>query len=166
MRLPWCPCVCESPPPLPIDLSTWNNLHETWYVYHGTWAHHNGVPHKSLPSVSVSICVSHPSLLGKGSVRCIPPFVARQRLGKHVPAATNTRNNRRIFGRVICCGVCFLSKESPWVCLYIPIPLPGKKAFPRQRRIAGGVFCAVRAVSKGSRRLVPPRPSYFIMSSF
>jgi hypothetical protein len=44
---------------------------------------------------------------------CIPPIVARQRLGKvhfsfqcqatarkHAPAATNTRNDRRIAGRV------------------------------------------------------------------
>jgi hypothetical protein len=28
------------------------------------------------------------------------PFVTRQRLIKHVPAATNKRNNRRIAGRV------------------------------------------------------------------
>jgi hypothetical protein len=39
-------------------------------------------------------CVSLLSLLGKGSVNGIPPFGARQRLGEHVPAATNTRNNR------------------------------------------------------------------------
>jgi hypothetical protein len=30
----------------------------------------------------------------------IPPFVARQRLGKHVPTVTNTHNNGRIVGRV------------------------------------------------------------------
>jgi hypothetical protein len=43
---------------------------------------------------------------------CIPPIVARQRLGKHVPAATNTRNSRRIDGRVIVYAVRVLSKES------------------------------------------------------
>jgi hypothetical protein len=31
---------------------------------------------------------------------CIPLFVARQRIGKHVPAATCTRKYRRIVGRV------------------------------------------------------------------
>jgi hypothetical protein len=29
------------------------------------------------------------------------PIVARQRLGRHVTAATNTRNSRRIVGRVV-----------------------------------------------------------------
>jgi hypothetical protein len=52
------------------------------------------------PSISLSVCVSLLSLPGKGSVKCIPPLVARQRLGKHVPAATNTHNNRKIVGRV------------------------------------------------------------------
>jgi hypothetical protein len=57
---------------------TWASLYETWYVYQGTWAHLNGVRHKSLPSVCVCICV-------------YPPIFRRQRLGKHVPA------QRRIF---------------------------------------------------------------------
>jgi hypothetical protein len=36
-----------------------------------------------------------------------PPIVARQRLGKQFPAATNARNNRRIVGRVvIACHPC------------------------------------------------------------
>jgi hypothetical protein len=86
---------------------------------------------------------------------CIPPFIARQRLSRHVSAATNTRNNRRIVGRV-----CL------WVCLYtIPLSLLGDnsvKTFLRQRRIAEGVvFCAVRVVSKESRLLVLPRTSCF-----
>jgi hypothetical protein len=55
-------------------LSAWTNLYETWYVYHGTWAHLNGTLHKSLPSVFVSVYVSHLSLLGNGSLKCIPPF--------------------------------------------------------------------------------------------
>jgi hypothetical protein len=43
-----CLCVC------------WTNLYGIWYVqYHGTLAHPSGVLHKSLPSVSVSMCVSH-----------------------------------------------------------------------------------------------------------
>jgi hypothetical protein len=32
---------------------------------------------------------------------CIPPIVARQRLGKHVTVATNTRNVRRILGHAV-----------------------------------------------------------------
>jgi hypothetical protein len=30
---------------------------------------------------------------------CVSPNVARQQLGKHVPVATNTRNNRITVGR-------------------------------------------------------------------
>jgi hypothetical protein len=30
------------------------------------------------------------------SVMCTPLIVARQRLGRQIPAATNTRNNRRL----------------------------------------------------------------------
>jgi hypothetical protein len=36
----------------------------------------------------VFVCISLLLLLGKGSVKCIPPFVARQPLDKDVPAAT------------------------------------------------------------------------------
>jgi hypothetical protein len=43
---------------------------------------------------------------------CISPIVARQRLGKHVPAATNTRNNRRIVGRVVLYAIRVVAKES------------------------------------------------------
>jgi hypothetical protein len=39
---------------------------------------------------------------------CIHPFIARQRLGKHITAAANTRNNRRIIGCVCLC-VCVSS---------------------------------------------------------
>jgi hypothetical protein len=74
-------------------LNALTNIYETWYVCHGTWAHLIGLLHRSLRSVCVSIRVSRLSLLGNGSVRCIIPFAARQRLGKHVPVATNTLNN-------------------------------------------------------------------------
>jgi hypothetical protein len=101
---------------------------------------------------SVSVCVSLLSLLGKASVKCMPLFIARQRFGKHVPAPTNTRNNRRIVGRA-----CL------WVRLCTPLSLLGNnsvKTFPQERRIVGGVvFYAVRVVSKESRRLVLPRTS-------
>jgi hypothetical protein len=46
------------------------------YVYHGTGAHLSGVLHKSLPSVCVCMCIPL-SLLGNGSVKCIPPFIVR-----------------------------------------------------------------------------------------
>jgi hypothetical protein len=67
---------------------------------------------------------------------CNPPFVARQRLGKHVRAVKNARNNRRIAGRVP-------------VAFCIPLPLLDNsiKTFPRKQRIVGVVvFYAVRVV--------------------
>jgi hypothetical protein len=74
MRLPSCLCLCEFPF---HQLSHfWTNFYETWYVYHSNWAQLNGVLHKPLPSACVSLCVS--------------PIVARQRLGEHDTAATNT----------------------------------------------------------------------------
>jgi hypothetical protein len=43
---------------------------------------------------------------------CIPPqIVSQQRLGKHFPAATNTRNNRRVVRRVVFNAVRVVSKE-------------------------------------------------------
>jgi hypothetical protein len=38
------------------------------------WNRLNGVLYKSLPSVYVSVSVSLLSLLGNGSVKCIPPM--------------------------------------------------------------------------------------------
>jgi hypothetical protein len=64
--------VSVYPPPHEL-LNGWTNLYETWYIYHGTWAHFNGMFRKSLPSVCVSVCLSLLSLLGK-----------------HIPAAMNT----------------------------------------------------------------------------
>jgi hypothetical protein len=110
----------------------------------------NGILHKCLPSVRESVSVF---LL----------IVARQRFSKHVPAATNTRNKRRIVGCVVFYAVHVVSKESLRVCLCIPLSLLGNgsiNTFPRQRGIVGGiVFYAVRVVSKESRRLVLPRTS-------
>jgi hypothetical protein len=113
----------------------------------GTWAHPNGVLHKSLPSVCVSACVFLLSLQGKDLVKCILPFIARQRLGEHVPTATNTRNNRRIVGRVY---------------LWVRLGNNSVKTFPRQRIIVGCfVFYAVRVLSKESRGLFCPRTYYY-----
>jgi hypothetical protein len=58
-------------------------LNEILYVHHGTWAHFNGVLHKSLSSVCVSVCVS-------------TRIVSRQRLGKHIPVATNKRKREEL----------------------------------------------------------------------
>jgi hypothetical protein len=78
-------------------------------------------------------------------------IVARQRLGKHIPVATNTRNNRRIVGLHISMG------------LYILLSLLGNNSemtFPQQQRFFGGViFYAVSVVSKERRQLVLPRSS-------
>jgi hypothetical protein len=76
---------------------------------------------------------------------CIPPIVARQWLGKLVPAAPNTCNNRTVVGRVcLCISVLLLNNNSV-------------RMFRRLRRIVGGVvFYAILVVSKQSRRLVLP----------
>jgi hypothetical protein len=106
----------------------------------------------------------------KPSHQCVclcvyPLIVARQRLGKHVPAAKNTRNNRIIVGGVVFCTVRIVSNESLWVCLCIPLSLLGNgsvNTFPLQRRIVEAVvFRAVRVVSRESRRLDLPRTSCF-----
>jgi hypothetical protein len=110
-----------------------------------------------------SVCISLLSLLGIGSVKCIPHLVRRQRLGKHVPVATNTRNNR-IVVLVILCALRVLSQGSLWIC--IPLPLLGNnslKTFSLQRRNFGGVvFYAIRAVSEESRRLVSSKTFCFL----
>jgi hypothetical protein len=69
----------------------------------------------------MSVCVFLLSLQGNGSVKCIPFFGARQRLGKHVPAAMNTRNNRRIVGCVIFYAVRIYQIESVGLSVYPPI---------------------------------------------
>jgi hypothetical protein len=51
----------------------------------------------------VFVCVSLLVLLVIGSVYCIPLFIAKQRLGKHVPAATNTGKIIRIVGHACLC---------------------------------------------------------------
>jgi hypothetical protein len=59
------------------------NLHKTWYVYHGNWAHLNGALHKFLPLVCVSVCVSLLSLKGNVSVKHVLKFCARQQLARN-----------------------------------------------------------------------------------
>jgi hypothetical protein len=97
---------------------------------------------------SVCLYVSLLSLLGKNFVKCILPFVASQRRGKHVPEAKNTSNERRIVGRF-----CLL------VCLCIPLSLLCKssvKTFPPQRRIFGGVVFYM---------VFPELPVYFTLKT-
>jgi hypothetical protein len=60
---------CIPPPPL-------SSLYQTWYVYHATWAHLNGVHHKSL-AINLCVCICIPiSLVGNGSVNTL----SRQRI--------------------------------------------------------------------------------------
>jgi hypothetical protein len=40
-------------------LNAWTSLYETWYVYHGIWAHLSSVYHKHLPSVCIYVCPSY-----------------------------------------------------------------------------------------------------------
>jgi hypothetical protein len=97
-RLTQSPC-CVSVNPLPLTFeylnqSLWNFVCISWHLSPSQWH-----TYKSLPSVCVYVCVSLLPLLGKGSIKCISPFIARYWLSKHVPAATNTCNNRRIVGQ-------------------------------------------------------------------
>jgi hypothetical protein len=96
MRWPCCLFI----PPIK---NAWSSVYESWYVYHGTWPHLNGVLHKSLPSVCVSV---------------YPHIVARHRLGKDVPAASNKRNSRIIVGGVVFSAVRAISRES--MLLFLP----------------------------------------------
>jgi hypothetical protein len=68
---------------------------------------------------SVSIYVTLLSLLGNGSVKCIHPFDIRQRLGKDVPAAKNTRKNRITVRSVrFLDGPCFIKEKSMSLPVY------------------------------------------------
>jgi hypothetical protein len=150
---------------------------------------------------------------------CVPLIVARQRLGKQVPATTNTHNNIRVFDasfsarsvlyqKRVCGSVC-ISK----ILVYVPpkrwsegsqgrqrvkhghesretwnqesLCWRGLTAncwtvhphifarqllgnhVPAQQIVEGVVFCAVRVVSKESRRLVLLRTScLFLLVTF
>jgi hypothetical protein len=141
--------VCVFPP---LTFESLASLYETSCVCHGNWAHLNGALHKSLPSVCVPACVFLLMLQDNSSVKCNPPFDARQQLGAHVPSAMNTRNNRNIVGRIIFYAVCVVSEESLWISLYVPVPLLGNssvKTLPWRRRIVGSVVLhAARVVTK------------------
>jgi hypothetical protein len=81
--------------------------------------------------ISLCVCMRIPPTFARHQVGKNPLIVARQRLGKNVPGATNTRNNRRVVGRI-----CL------WVCLCVFLSLLGNnsvKTFPQQGKIVGGV---------------------------
>jgi hypothetical protein len=131
-----------------------NQSYETWSVFYSTWAHLNGVFRKSLSSVDVYIYIY-----------ISPHIITKQRLDRHVPAPTNTSNDRRSFGHVVFSAVRIVSKESLWVCLssVVARELLGK-TFSQQRRIVGGiVFYTVFALSKEIRRLILPRTSCYYL---
>jgi hypothetical protein len=71
-------CVCVS---LPSTFEWMNQSLWYFYVYHGTWAHLNGVLHKSLPLVCLYV---------------YPRIVTRQRLGKNLSPATNTQTTEEL----------------------------------------------------------------------
>jgi hypothetical protein len=80
-----CLCVCVSSP----ILNAWTNLYETWYVYHGTWAHLNGLIKNNPFHHSVCLYV-YPLIVARQRLGKNPPVVALQRLGRNVTAVTNT----------------------------------------------------------------------------
>jgi hypothetical protein len=61
--------------------------------------HLNGVLHKSLPPVCVSLCISNLSLIGNGSIK-------RYRDNEY------TSNDKQIIGRVVFSAVRVVSKEN------------------------------------------------------
>jgi hypothetical protein len=149
MRSPWCLCVCEPPPPLPINFGMAERVFNKLGMY--IKAHEPISAAYFINSSHKSVCISLLSLLGNGSVNCIHPFIASQRLGKHVPAAKIEELLDACVGRG---------------CRCIPLSLLGNnsvKTFPRQRTVGGVVFSAVHVVSKESWRLVLPRTSCYIL---
>jgi hypothetical protein len=89
-------CLCN-----PLFINFWmpeSLFMKLRYVYHGTWANLNGVFLEFPLSVCIYMCLS---LLGNGLVKCIHPFIARQQLGKDVPAAT-----KKCCSRCVVCGSC------------------------------------------------------------
>lgn len=111
-------CICN---PCIKFLYAWTALYETYNVYHGKWTHLNGILHKFLPSVCVSLCVFLLLLHGNGSIKCFFPFGTRQYLLKYIPTATNTHNSGRLVGYVIFSVVFFFVKgESVYVSVHPP----------------------------------------------
>jgi hypothetical protein len=66
--------------------------------------------------ISLCVCVSLLSLQGNGSVKCIPPFGARQRLGKHVQQQQIYATREELMAAPFF-AIRALSKDSLWVCV-------------------------------------------------
>jgi hypothetical protein len=45
-------------------LNSWNTVYETWSIYYSTWAHLNGVFHKSLATACMAYMCIPLTLLG------------------------------------------------------------------------------------------------------
>jgi hypothetical protein len=150
MRSPCCLCVfmCIAHCQL---LNAWTNLYETCCVYHYTWAHLNGIFHENLSSVSVSVS---------------PCIVARQRFGKHVATATNTRYVKRTVGSVIFYAVRVHTKgESVGHFMYPPADARQRlgKHVPAAKGVVGGVISyAVSIVWKEVRQVIARNSCWFI----
>jgi hypothetical protein len=82
--------------------NAWTNLYKTLYVYHGAWAHLNGVLQKSLPSVCVSVRVSL--------------VVARQRLGKTLLRQRIHTQQQNCWTRRFQCGPCRIKGKQAISC--------------------------------------------------
>jgi hypothetical protein len=137
MRSPCCLCVCKS---LPINFWIPERIFIKLHMY-----------------IMAPETISKAYFINAWRQSVYPSYhcYVKHGLDKHVPAAMNTRNHRRIVGRV-----CL------WICLCIPLSLLGNnlvKTFPRQLRIVGDVVLyAVRVVSEESRGLVIPRTCFKI----
>jgi hypothetical protein len=99
---------------------------------------------------SVSLCASLLSMVGKGMIKHIPPFIAKATAQKTVPTATNTCNNKKIVGHMCC------------VSVYYPIVVNNSvKTFLQQQKIVGGIiFYMVHVLSEERRPSALPRTSY------
>jgi hypothetical protein len=102
MRPPCFSYICVSVNHGYTLMNAWINLHETWYVRHGTWVRLNVVLHKSFSS-QIPACPS--LLLSNGSVNTFPLQWV------HV-----TRYDLCI----VFCAVHDISKGRLSVCLYSP----------------------------------------------
>jgi hypothetical protein len=94
---------------------------EAVFMKHGTRAHLNGVLHKSLPSVYVSVSVS-PLLLQCNSLVKIPSTVASQRLGKTLPRRRIDKQVwKNFWTRMFPRGLCRIKENKRIVLAGLPV---------------------------------------------
>jgi hypothetical protein len=119
----------------PQVLNSWTNLYVTWYVY---------IMVQEPISTAYLINPSHQSVC----LHVYLPVVARQRLEKHVPTATNASNDRELLDSPFS-AFPVVSKENLWVCLCIPLLLLGNSSvntLPQQQELFEASFF-VRSMS-------------------